>query len=96
MIVVLLLIIVGVVFMFGLLRERDEYVVLDEVIPEGEVVSREDGIVEYKGVRYVLGTNDLKKKKHLLQKLNLLGIEETLVIDLSYSGQIILKAKKGL
>lgn len=96
MIVALLLIIVGVVFLFGLLREREEYLVLNEVIPGGEIVSEEDGIVEYKGVQYVLGTNDLKKKKHLLQKLNLLDIEETLVVDLSYSGQIIIRARKGL
>jgi hypothetical protein len=96
MIVVLLLVIVSVVFIFGLLRKREEYMVLNEVIPKGEIVSEEDGIVEYKGVRYILGTNDLKKKRRLLEKLNLLEIEERLVIDLSYSGQIILKAKKGL
>lgn len=96
MIVVLLFIIVGVVFTFGLLRKREEYVVLNEVIPGGEIISEEDGIVEYKGVRYVLGTNDLKKKMRLLERLNLLEIEETLVVDLSYSGQIILKAKEGL
>ena len=96
MIVVLLLVMVGVVFIFGLLRRREEYMVLNEVIPEGEIVSEEDGIVDYKGVRYVLGTNDLKKKRRLLEKLNLLEIEETLVVDLSYSGQIILRAKKGL
>ena len=96
MIVVLLLIIVGVVFIFGLLRKREEYVVLNEVIPGGKILSEEDGIVEYKGVRYILGTNDLRKKRRLLEKLNLLGIEETLVVDLSYRGQIILRTKKGL
>jgi hypothetical protein len=96
MIVVLLLIIVGVVFVFGLLRKREEYVVLSEVIPGGKIVSEEDGIIEYKGVRYILGTNDLRKKRRLLEKLNLLGIKETLVVDLSYRGQIILRDKKGL
>jgi len=93
-IVVFLLIIVTVVFVFGLLKRHDKYISLEEVIPAGEVVSAEEGIVEYKGVQYVLGTNDLEKKRHLLKKLNLLDIEEALVVDLSYHGQIIIRADK--
>jgi len=64
---------------------------LEEVIPEGEVVSTVDGIVKYKGVQYILGTSDLRMKKHLLEKLNLLEIEETWVVDMRYRGQIILR-----
>ncbi len=64
---------------------------LEEVIPEGEVVSAVDGIIEYKGVQYILGTTDLRKKKHLLDKLNLLEVEEIGVIDMRYRGQIILR-----
>jgi len=41
-----------------------------------------------------LGTNDLEKKRLLIQKLNLLDIEEALVVDLSYHGQIIIRADK--
>lgn len=64
---------------------------LEEVIPEGEVVSAVDGVVEYKGVQYILGTTDLEVKKNLLEKLGLLKMEETLVIDMRYRGQIILR-----
>ena len=74
-----------------LLRKREQYVMLEEVVPEGEVVSAVDGIIEYKGVQYILGTTDLRKKKHLLDKLNLLEVEEIGVIDMRYRGQIILR-----
>ena len=74
-----------------LLRKREQYVMLEEIIPEGEVVSAVDGIIEYKGVQYILGTTDLRKKKHLLDKLNLLEVEEIGVIDMRYRGQIILR-----
>jgi hypothetical protein len=68
---------------------------LEEVIPEGEVVSAVDGIIEYKGVQYILGTTDLRKKRHLLDKLNLLEVEEIGVIDMRYRGQIILRNEKA-
>jgi len=64
---------------------------LEEVIPEGKLVSTVDGIIEYKGVHYILGTTDIGKKKHLLSKLNLLEVEEIGVIDMRYRGQIILR-----
>jgi hypothetical protein len=90
-IVVLLLVIVITVFIFGLFKRRINYITLEEVIPAGNVISQEEGIVEYKGVHYILGTNDLDTKRYLLNKLNLLGIEDTLVVDLSYHGQIIVR-----
>jgi len=95
MIVLLLLIIVTVVFVFGLLKRNKKYISLNEVIPAGEVVSVEEGIVEYKGVHYVLGTNDLERKRNLLQKLDLLNIDEKLIIDLSYDGQVIIRAEEA-
>lgn len=91
MIVVLLLVIVITVFIFGLFKRRMRYITVEEVIPAGEVISREEGVVVYKGVQYILGTNDLDTKMHLLKKLSLLEIEDTLVVDLSYHGQIIIK-----
>lgn len=87
----MLLIIVFAILAFVLLRKREQYLMLEEVIPEGEVVSTVDGIVQYKGVQYILGTSDLRMKKHLLEKLNLLEIEETWVVDMRYRGQIILR-----
>lgn len=87
----MLFIIVFAILAFVLLRKREHYVMLEQVIPEGEVVSAVDGVVKYKGVQYILGTTDLKVKKNLLEKLGLLEIEEALVIDMSYRGQIILR-----
>ena len=91
MIALLLLVIVITVFLFGLLRRRAVYITLEEVIPQGTVVSEQEGIVEYKGVQYILGTSDLRAKRNLLNKLNLLEIEDTLIVDLSYHGQIIIR-----
>lgn len=87
----MLFIIVFAILAFVLLRKREHYVMLEQVIPEGEVVSAVDGVVKYKGVQYILGTTDLRVKKNLLEKLGLLEIEEALVIDMSYRGQIILR-----
>jgi hypothetical protein len=95
MIVLVLLVMVVAVFVFGLLHKHVSYLTLEQVIPAAEVISKEEGIVEYKGVQYILGTSDLKMKKHLLEKLNLSNIEDTLVVDLSYRGQIILRAKQA-
>ena len=94
MIAVLLLIIVITVFIFGLFRGRINYITLEEVIPAGNVISEEEGVIEYKGVQYILGTNDLDTKRYLLNKLNLLEIEDTLIVDLSYHGQIIIRDRK--
>jgi hypothetical protein len=83
------------VFVFGLLKRRINYITLEEVIPSGNVISREEGIIEYKGVQFILGTNDLDTKRYLLNKLSLLTIEDTLVVDLSYHGQIIIRERRA-
>ena len=91
MIAMLLLVIVISVFVFGLFKKRARYITLEEVIPSGKVISKEEGVIEFKGVQYILGTNDLESKRRLLDKLSLLEIEDTLVVDLSYHGQIIIR-----
>jgi len=83
------------VFVFALLQKHEHYIMLEEVIPEGEVVSEEEGIVEYMGAQYMLGTNDLKMKKHLLEKLNLLEMGESVIVDMRYTGQIIIRNRDG-
>ena len=93
MIVVLLFMIIITIFVFGLFKRRINYITLEEVIPSANVISREEGIIEYKGVQYILGTNDLDTKRYLLNKLSLLTIEDTLVVDLSYHGQIIIRER---
>ncbi len=68
---------------------------LEDVIPGGEVVSEEEGIIEYKGAQYMLGTNDLKMKKSLIEKLKLLEIGESVIVDMRYAGQIIVRKRNG-
>ncbi len=77
-----------------LLRKKEHYLLLSEVIPGGKIISREEGIIVYKGARYILGTNDLMRKKHLLESLGLLNIEDSLIIDLRFSRQIIIKKRR--
>lgn len=92
---ILLLVIVVAVFVFALMQKHEHYILLEEVIPEGEVVSAEEGIVEYKGAQYMLGTNDLRIKKHLLEKLNLIDVRESVIVDMRYTGQIIIRHRDG-
>ncbi|UCD18886.1 MAG: hypothetical protein JSU64_05515 [candidate division WOR-3 bacterium] len=82
-------------FLFALLQKREQYIVLEDVIPGGEVVSEEEGIIEYKGAQYILGTNHLKMKKKLIEKLKLLEIGESVIVDMRYAGQIIVRNRNG-
>lgn len=75
----------------SLFKQKEKYISLTEVIPEAKIISETEGIVEYKGVTYFLGTNDLKKKKELIESLNLLNLENSLEIDLRFSRQIIIR-----
>lgn len=84
------------VFIFALLQKREHYIALEEVIPEGEVVSEEEGIIMYKGAQYLLGTNDLRMKRNLLEKLNLLEIGESMIVDMRYAGQVIVRKRNGM
>ncbi len=90
-----MLVIVITVFVFTIVRKREHYISLEEVIPEGEIVSQEEGVVDYRGARYLLGTSDLKMKKQLLDKLDLLEIERSVMVDMRYTGQIIIKERNG-
>jgi hypothetical protein len=94
-IVMVLLIMVVSIFLLGLFKKGSRRIFLDEVIPGGEVISREEGIVMYKGVQYILGTSELQMKKRLLEKLNLLQVDDTSVVDLSYHGQIIIRGDQA-
>jgi hypothetical protein len=43
----------------------------------------------------MLGTNNLKMKKNLLEKLNLLETRESVIVDMRYTGQIIVRNRNG-
>ncbi|OPX17775.1 hypothetical protein BXT86_04735 [candidate division WOR-3 bacterium 4484_100] len=94
MITFLLCITVLIILAIGLLKKKEHYLLLSEVIPGGKIISLEEGIVSYKGVQYIFGTNDLKRKKYLLESLGLLNIEDSLIIDLRFSRQIIIKKRR--
>ena len=64
---------------------------LEEVIPEGRMLSQEEGIIEYHNVYYILGTHDLKVRKERLEMLNLLDLEAGYTVDLRFDSQVILK-----
>ncbi|MCK4251037.1 hypothetical protein KAX97_06295 [candidate division WOR-3 bacterium] len=86
---------VSAIFLVGLLKNRDTYICLAEVIPEARIISQEDGIIEYKGIQYILGVNDLKKRKHLIESLRLLDLESPCIVDLRFDTQIIIKNGPG-
>ena len=64
---------------------------LEEVIPEGKILSREEGVVEYNDVYYIMGTHDLKERKYRLEILNLLDLEAGYSVDLRFDSQVILR-----
>ena len=64
---------------------------LEEVIPKGIILSREEGVVEYNDVYYIMGTRDLKERKYRLEILNLLDLEAGYTVDLRFDSQVILK-----
>jgi len=82
-----------IIYKYNTIRSRDGYISLAEVIPEARIVSYEDGIVEYKGKKFILGLDNLKKKKEFIQSLKLLELKDTVEIDMRFSSQIILRRK---
>lgn len=82
---------VGIIFVVRFLKARETYITLEEVIPQARIVSHEDGIIEYKGVEYILGTNKLKRRKDLIESLNLLNLEDSYMVDLRFRSQVIIK-----
>jgi len=86
-----LVVIIGLVLVVGLTRRKEYFMTLEEVIPQGTILSREEGVIEYNEVYYILGTHDLRERKHRLELLNLLDLEEGYTVDLRFDTQVILK-----
>jgi hypothetical protein len=63
-------------------------------VPQSRIISEEDGIVEYQGVKYLLGRKDLGRKKRLIDSLDLLNPEPGVEIDLRFKGQVIIRKGK--
>lgn len=78
-----------------MLKKREAHLLLDEVIPEGRIVSQEEGIIEYQDVRYIVGTHDLMRRKNLIERLKLLDLEGPATVDVRFDTQVIIKQGTG-
>ncbi len=96
MIVITIICVMGVISVVWLLRHREKYITLEEVIPGAQIVSQEEGIIELNGVRFILGTHDLGTRKHLIKSLNLDALEGPCVVDLRFNTQVIIKGGPSL
>lgn len=91
-IVVVILIIITV----QLAKAKETYITLEEVIPQARILSHEEGIVEYRGVEYILGVTSLVEKKRLIESLDLLNIPGPCVVNLRFKKQVIIIQEPGL
>ncbi|KPJ72407.1 hypothetical protein AMJ52_06405 [candidate division TA06 bacterium DG_78] len=66
------------------------------MIPQARIVSQEEGILEYQGVHYILGTHDLKRKQSLIRSLDLLSLKDSFIVDMRFNRQIIIRIDKNL
>ncbi|MEO0216082.1 MAG: hypothetical protein ABIL70_00260 [candidate division WOR-3 bacterium] len=74
-------------------RQREDYILLNEVIPEANIISQTECILEYRGNIYIIGPGDFKKKKDLIYKLDLVNIPGPVEIDLRYRRQVIIRKR---
>ena len=91
---IVIVVIMCAILIYLLVGHKEHYILLSEVIPRARIISQEEGIIEYDGVQYILGTHGLKKKKHLIESLNLLALEDSFIVDLRFNKQIIIKTIK--
>jgi hypothetical protein len=96
LIIVLLIVIIAIIFVLRVVWNKEHYILLSEVIPQARIVSEEEGLIEYQGVRYILGTHDLKRKQSLIRPLDLLGLKDSFVVDMRFNRQIIIRIDKNL
>jgi hypothetical protein len=89
-------IVIVAIVIVQLVKTRETFIVLEEVIPQARILSQEEGIVEYKGIEYVLGVHDLLRKKRLIESLDLLDIPGPCVVDLRFKTQVVIKQEPGL
>lgn len=88
--------VMSIISVVWLLRHREKYITLEEVIPGAHILSQEEGIIEYNGVQFILGTHDLKTRKYLIRSLNLDALKGPCVVDLRFNTQVIIKGGPNL
>jgi len=77
--------------LFSQVKKREKYITLNEVIPEAHIVSETEGIIEFNGKKFILGLNDLNKKRDLINLLRLDTIPDYTVVDMQFRRQIIVR-----
>lgn len=78
-----------------MIRKKEHYILLEEVIPGARVISREEGILEYKGSQYIVGVHDLKNRQQLIEHFDLLQLESQSVVDMRFDTQVIIIEGSG-
>jgi len=79
----------------NLLRKKEEKIItIYDVIPEAKVLSEVDGIIEYQGVRFYLGTGRLNEKKAYIDSLKLYELGDRMEVDMRFSRQIIIRTRQ--
>jgi hypothetical protein len=79
----------------NLLRKKEEKIItIYDVIPEAKVLSEVDGIIEYQGVRFYLGTGRLNEKKVYIDSLKLYELGDRMEVDMRFSRQIIIRTRQ--
>ena len=96
MITIIVLLLACTIIVVRLSRHREDYVLLAEVIPDAAVISQEEGIIDYNNIRFILGVNNLKFKKVLIDSLELFKLIGAFTVDLRFDNQIIIKKGSGL
>jgi hypothetical protein len=91
-----IVVIIMIIVIVQLTKGKETCIVLEEVIPQARILSQEEGIVEYKGIEYHLGVHDLKKKKQLIESLDLLNIPGPCIVDLRFKTQVVIKQEPVL
>jgi len=79
----------------NLLRKKEEKIItIYDVIPEAKVLSEVDGIIEYQGVRFYLGTGRLNEKMAYIDSLKLYELGDRMEVDMRFSRQIIIRTRQ--
>ncbi len=79
----------------NLFRKKEEKIItIYDVIPEAKVLSEVDGIIEYQGVRFYLGTGRLNEKKAYIDSLKLCELGDRMEVDMRFSRQIIIRTRQ--
>ncbi|MGQ9464584.1 MAG: hypothetical protein ACUVQ4_02615 [bacterium] len=89
----LMFIVILHIILFRPAKDNNQYITLKEVIPDAKILSETEGVIEYEGKRFILGLNNFKKKRDIINDLNFLKLQGNLEIDLRFNRQVIVRAR---